>query len=52
MEVFFYYLKIFEKKFLNPNIENTSILTKEELQKRGQQLQQERIQNGKKGGCC
>ncbi len=40
------------KKFLNPNIENTSILTKEELKKRGEQLKQERIQNDKKGGCC
>ncbi len=40
------------KKFLNPNIENTSILTKEELKKRGQQLKQEIIQNDKNGGCC
>ena len=39
------------KKFLNPNIENTSVLTKEELKKRGEQLKQERIQTGKKG-CC
>ena len=39
------------KKFLNPNIENTSVLTKEELKKRGEQLKQERIQPGKKG-CC
>ena len=40
------------KRFLNPNIENTSTMTKEELQKRGQQLKLERIQNDKKGGCC
>ena len=39
-------------KFLNPKAENTSVLTKEELKQRGQQLKQERIQNGKKGGCC
>ena len=40
------------KKFLNPNIENTSILTKKKKKKRGEQLKQERIQNDKKGGCC
>ena len=40
------------KKFLNPNIENTTFLNKEELKKRGEQLKQERIQNDKKGGCC
>ncbi len=39
------------KKFLNPNTENTSVLTREELKKRGQQLKQERIQSGK-NGCC
>ena len=40
------------KKFLNPNIENTSNLTKEEMKKRGQKLQEERIGGGKKSGCC
>ena len=40
------------KKFLNPNIENTSVLTKDEIKKRGEQLKQERIINEKKGGCC
>ena len=40
------------KKFLNPNIENTSILNKKKKKKRGEQLKQERIQNDKKGGCC
>ena len=40
------------KKFLNPNIENTSVLTKDEIKKRGEQLKQERIKNEKKGGCC
>ena len=40
------------KKFLNPNIENTSNLTKEELRKRGEQLKKERIQDEKKSGCC
>ena len=40
------------KKFLNPNIENTSVMTKEELKKRGQQLKKEGPQNDKKGGCC
>ena len=40
------------KRFLNPNIENTSTMTKEELKRRGQQLKKERIQGEKKGGCC
>ena len=40
------------KKLLNPNIENTSVMTKEELKKRGQQLKKERLENDKKGGCC
>ena len=40
------------KKFLNPNSENITILTKEELKKREQQLKKERIQNEKKGGFC
>ena len=40
------------KKFLNPNIENTSVMNKEELKKRGQQLKKERLENDKKGGCC
>ena len=40
------------KKFLNPNIENTSNLTKEELKKRGEQLKQERIKSEKRSGCC
>ena len=40
------------KKLLNPNIENTSVMTKEELKKRGQQLNKEGLKNNKKGGCC
>ena len=40
------------KKFLNPNIENTTFLNKEELKRRGEQLKQERIQGDKKSGCC
>ena len=40
------------KKFLNPNIENTTISSKEELKKRGEQLKKERIQGEKKSGCC
>ena len=40
------------KKFLNPNIENTSNLTKDELKKRGEKLKQEKIQNEKKSWCC
>ena len=40
------------KRFLNPNTENTSTMTKEELKRGGQQLKQERIQGEKKGGCC
>ena len=40
------------KKFLNPNIENTTILRKEEIKKRGEQLKKERIQGEKKSGCC
>ena len=40
------------KKFLNPNIENTTILSKEELKKRGEQLKKERIEGVKRSGCC
>ena len=40
------------KRFLNPQQENTSNLSKEELKKRGQQLKQQRIKGEKKGGCC
>jgi hypothetical protein len=40
------------KKFLNPDMENESIMSKEELQQRGEKLKQEKIQNEKKGGCC
>ena len=40
------------KKFLNPNIENTTFLNKEELKKRGEHLKKERIQGDKKSGCC
>ena len=40
------------KRFLNPNSENTSYLTKEELRQRGQTLEKQRIQGNKKGGCC
>ena len=40
------------KKFLNPSVENTSNLTKEELKKRTQKLGEGRIDDGKKRGCC
>ena len=40
------------RKFLKPNIENTTILSKEELKKRGEQLKKERIQGEKRSGCC
>ena len=40
------------KNILNPIIENTTFLNKEELKKRGEQLKQERIQGDKKSGCC
>ena len=40
------------KRFLNPNTENTSNLTKEELKQRGQTLEKKKIQGNKKGGCC
>ena len=41
------------KRFLNPNFENTTTMSKEELKKRGEKLKTERIQEGdKKNGCC
>ena len=40
------------KKFLHPDIENTSNLTKDELKKRGQKLEEERIDENNKKRCC
>ena len=40
------------KRFLNPNFENTTTMSKEELKKRGEKLKTERIQGEKKSGCC
>lgn len=43
------------KKFLNPDSEITSNLTKDEIKKRGQQLKREEIKKNKnkdKKGCC
>ena len=39
------------QKFLNPNMENTTYLTKEEIKNKGQQLKQTNENKGKKG-CC
>ena len=36
------------KTILNPNIENTSVLTKDEIKNRGEQLKQERNKTNKK----
>ena len=41
------------KKFLDPDSEITSNMTKEELKKHGEKLRREQIKNQeKKGGCC
>ena len=40
-------------KFLHPESENTSVLTKEEIKSKGEKLQREKIKNEqKKTGCC
>ena len=40
-------------KFLHPESENTSVLTKEEIKSKGEKLQREKIKNEqKKKGCC
>jgi hypothetical protein len=40
-------------KFLHPESENTSILTKEEIKSKGEKLQREKIKNEqKKKNCC
>ena len=39
------------KKFLHPNMENTTNLTKDELKNKGIQINQQKRKNGKKG-CC
>ena len=41
------------KKFLNPNSEDTSNMTKEELRKKGLELKKERIKSeNKQTACC
>ena len=40
-------------KFLHPESENTSVLTKEEIKSKGEKSQREKIKNEqKKKGCC
>ena len=40
-------------KFLHPESENTSVLTKEEIKSKGEKLQREKIKNEqKKKNCC
>ena len=40
-------------KFLHPESENTSVLTKEEIKSKGEKLQREKIKKKKKKkGCC
>ena len=39
------------KKFLHPNMENTTNLTKDELKNKGIQIKKKKKKNGKKG-CC
>ena len=44
------------KKFINPNKEDTSNLTKEEKKQQGQKLKRDKIKNEREGnakkGCC
>ena len=40
------------KKFLNPNSEITSNMTKEELKNKGEKLMKNKIKKNKKKGCC
>ena len=45
--------KTIGKKFLNPNSEDTSNMTKEELRKKGLELKKERIKSeNKQTTCC
>ena len=43
---------ILGQKFLNPNVENTTNLTKEEIKNKGQQLKSNNAKNNGKRGCC
>ena len=46
--------KTIGKKFLDPNSENTSNMTKEELKIKGEKIMRDKIKNNnqKKKGCC
>ena len=46
--------KTIGKKFLDPNSENTSNMTKEELKNQGEKIMRDKIKNNnqKKKGCC
>ena len=44
--------KLIGKKFLHPDSENTSIMTNEELKKRGENLKKQEIKNEQKNGKC
>jgi small GTP-binding protein len=44
--------KMIGQKFVNPQTENTSNLTKEEQKKRGEKLKKEQNKQSKKSGCC
>ena len=46
--------KTIGKKFLDPNSENTSNMTKEELKNKGEKIMRDKIKNNnqKKKGCC
>ena len=46
--------KTIGKKFLDPNSENTSNLTKEELKNKGEKIMRDKIKNNnqKKKSCC
>ena len=45
--------KLIAQKFINPNSENLSTLTGDEIKKKGQQLKRDEIKDqNKKKGCC
>ena len=44
--------KNISKKFINPNSEITSNLTKKEMKKKSIKLEQQKLKEEKKGGCC
>ena len=46
--------KTIGKKFLDPNSENTTNMTKEELKNKGEKIMRDKIKNNnqKKKGCC